>query len=133
MDQKKEIGIGLTFAPAVGASNICDVAVQLVDGYNKALNAVVNLVLWLSDASTGEGLTATGASGTVQAKSGSQDLSALTAKKCLMVQTDVTGEYVLEITDSAKTAFYVAAQIPTGPNVGRVEVSRVLATADYGA
>jgi len=87
--------------------------------------------VWLSDADTGVGLTATTASGTVQAKSASgADFATFTAKKALLVQPLATGVYTLEITDSAKTAFYVCAATLDGR---AYSVSTVLATEDYGA
>ena len=58
-----------------------------------------------------------------------QDLAVLSAKKALRVQTKADGKYILEITDSAKTTFYVAAQLPAA---GAADVSAILATGDYG-
>jgi hypothetical protein len=121
----------LSFAPAAGGANVCEVTIQAKDAAGDDVAVPVLLAVWLSDAETGLGLTATGASGTVQAKSAAgHDFAALTAKKALIVQTLADGSYVLEITDSAKTTFYVAAQVLGGVVGG---VSAQLETADYGS
>jgi len=118
---------GFTFTP--GAANVAEVAIAMKDGHGSALALSQPFLVWLSDSAAGTGLTATSASGTVQAKAASgADFAALTAKKALLVQPLATGIYTLEITDTAKTGFYVAVQFPDG----RVEVSRVMTAADYG-
>lgn len=119
------------YAIAAGGANVCEVTLTAQDGHGNAINKGVPLKIWLSDDSEGVGLTAVTASGTVTAKSASGEVfGTLTAKKALEVQTKVDGTFILEITDSAKTAFYVAANLPVA---GLPEVSRVLATGDYGA
>jgi len=119
--------VGFTFT--AGAANVAEVAIALKDGHGNAVALPQPFTVWLSDAATGLGLTATAASGTVQAKAASgTDFGTLTAKKALVVQPLATGIYTLEITDTAKTAFYVAVQFPDG----RVSVSRVMSAADYG-
>lgn len=121
----------VSFAAAAGAANVCDVAITVKDGAGAAVGAVRNLLVWLSDAATGAGLTGTSASGTVQAKAASgADHGVLTAKKSLIAQTLATGIYTLEITDTAKTAFYVCAM---DMSTGKTFISDVLETADYGA
>jgi len=120
--------IGYTIA--AGGANVCEVTLTVQDGHGATIAKGVPLLVWLSDDSAGVGLTSTSASGTVQAKSASgADFAALMAKKALIVQPLATGLYILEITDSAKTAFYVAAQVPFS---GLPTVSRVLASGDYG-
>lgn len=117
-----------TFVIATGGSaNICLVTIQVVDADGAAIAGVAQLDVWLSDASTGIGLTATTASGAVGAGASGTDLGVLTTKKATRVLTDATGKYILSITDSAKTHFYVAACVG-----GRVaNVSAQLAGASY--
>ena len=120
----------LTFAFAAGAANIVEVTITFKDADGVTVASPSLFTLWLSDAATGVALTGTSASGTVQAKSGAgADFEVLTAKKALKVQALATGIYILEITDSGKTAFYIAAQTPHG----EVKVSAQLAGGDYGA
>lgn len=118
------------YSIAAGAANVCEVTLTVQDGHGDALAYPFILDVWLSDNSTGEGLTAHGTVA-IAAKSGEgSDFAILTANKALRVQTKTTGTYVLEITDSDKTGFYVAAQLPFS---GLPVVSRQLVTGDYGA
>jgi hypothetical protein len=133
---KRPAGSGryLTFTPAAGASTICNVTIQVVDTRGQAVAGIFNILVWLSDAATGLGVTSTTASGTVTAKSSYGTLmGSITAKFCVLLQTLANGSVVLEITDSSKTLFYVAAAIPGGAQNGEICVSDKLATANYGA
>lgn len=119
------------FAASAGAANVCEVAITLKDAAGSTITDSRPFLVWLSDDSGGTGLTATSASGTVQAKSASgTDFAALTAKKALIVQPLATGVYTLEITDTSKTAFYVCASTMDGR---ATSVSTQLATGDYGS
>lgn len=123
----------ISFSPAQGGANVCEVTISLLNAAGSAITGQnYNLEIWLSDAATGLGLTSTTASGTVQAKSTEgTDLTVLTAKKHLISQTkDSVGTYILEITDSAKTGFYIACKNPV---TGEVEVSSQLVTGNYGS
>lgn len=120
-----------SFTIASAAANVTEIAIAMLDGNGDAVAVALPMTVWLSDAATGAGLTATSASGTVQAKSASgADFGVLTAKKALIAQPLATGIYTLEITDTAKTGFYVCVQ---NPFTGAVSVSRQLVTGDYGA
>lgn len=124
------VGVSVTFSIAAAGANVSEVTITVKDGAGVAVAGVHHLDVWLSDAATGAGLTGTTASGTVTAKAASGIvLSTYTAKKALRVQTLATGIFILEITDTAKTTFYVAA---TSPLTGRASVSAQLATASYG-
>lgn len=133
-DTKERNGVILPykveFAIAAGGANVAEVSITLKDFSGNTLSSNVPFTIWLSDSEDGIGLTATGASGTVQAKSASgYDLGILTAKKALKVQAK-TGVYILEITDSAKTGFYAAVELPFTKEIA---VSSQLVTASYGA
>jgi hypothetical protein len=118
------------FTPSAGAANVCEVLITPKDLLG-ATKAGVNVYdVWLSDAATGIGLTGTTASGTVTAKAASGSVwQTFTAKKHLQVQTLATGLFTLEITDTAKTGFFVVARLPSG----LLSVSAQLVTANYGA
>lgn len=118
-----------TITPAAGGSNVSEVTIQINNAAGVAVAYPVVLDVLLSDAATGAGLTATTASGAVAAKSASgTDLSTLVSKKALKVQTKADGTYILSITDTAKTGFYVVAHIPGLPPV----VSSALVSGNYG-
>lgn len=125
-----DVGTPLTveMAAAAGAANVTEVTVTVKDAAGNTVADVHNLDLWLSDAASGEELTGTTASGAVAAKAASgTDLVAYVAKKALRIQTLATGVYILSITDTAKTAFKVAASIN-----GKTTVGLTLATGNYG-
>lgn len=127
----KSLPVGASFTPAAGGANVSEVTIQVTDDEGEALAGVFGLDVWLSDAADGEGLTGTAASGTVTVKSSSGTvLGTYTAKKALRVQTKDDGTFILEITDTGKTGFYVAAIVPA---TGAAAVSRQLVTADYGS
>ena len=124
------VPITFSFAIAAGAANVSNVTITALDGSGATIAGVFSPLVFLSDAATGLGLTSTSASGTVTAKSASgADLGAITAKKALFLQTLATGIAILEITDTAKTGFYVCA---VNPFTGSVHVSSQLVTASYG-
>lgn len=118
----------VTMTPATDGSNKTKVTCQLVDVEGTSVSKVMNFDLWLSDAASGAGLTGTTASGAVAAGASGADIATLTTKKALRVQTNASGVYILSITDTAKTAFKVCAQMPDG----EVVVGATLATANYG-
>lgn len=118
-----------TLTPAAGASNVCLVTIQLKDAGGTNLATSRNIDVWLSDAATGIGLTATTASGAVAAGASGTDMFTYTSKKHLKVQTTAAGVYILSITDTAKTGFYVCCQLS---GAGNNQVSAQLVTGNYG-
>lgn len=120
----------VVFGFTAGAANVAEVEISVTNKDGQVIPGVHVLDIMLSDAATGVGITGTSASGTVQAKAASgTDYGALTAKKALRVSTLATGKYTLEITDNAKTGFYVVASVACAP----VQVSRQMVAGDYGA
>lgn len=119
----------LTAAPGSAGSNICNVTLQAQDNEGFNVARVLNGKLWLSDAASGAGLTATTASGGISITTGAQ-LGALTAAKAIDFQTDATGKAVLQITDTVKTAFKVCAVLDKQSLLSPVIAT--LATASYG-
>ena len=87
------------------------VTFQVQDALGSAVSAVFNLDVFLSDASTGIGLTGTTASGGIADGASGKTLSIMTSAKALRVQTDATGKYILQIIDSSKTTFYPCANL----------------------
>lgn len=119
-----------TFEADAAAANVCEVTVTAKDAAGATVAAPLNFDLWLSDAATGAGLTGTAASGTVTVKSASGAvIGTYEAKKALRVQSQATGVFILEITDTAKTTFYPVAQVPA---TGKLSIGTILATGDYG-
>jgi len=124
---------GFFFGGAAGGANVAEITIRALDAAGTAYRTEPFLMhVWLSDNAEGIGLTGTTASGTVQAKSGGSysDLQAITAKKHLLVQTDTDGKYILEITDTAKTGFYVGACLLG--SMAEPDASAQLASASFG-
>lgn len=122
--------LSASFAIAAGTTNIAEVTISVLDADGEVVDAgVAPLDVYLSDDADGNGLTATTASGGIAAKSGEGvDLETVTAAKHLRCLTkNDAGTYVLQITDSAKTGFYVCAIV-----AGVVYASDQLVTGDYG-
>lgn len=120
----------ITTSAAAGGSNVCEVTFAVKNSAGTTIAAVHQFDLYLSDAATGAGLTATTASGTVTVKTASGVvIDTQVSKKALRVQTLATGVFVLEITDTAKTAFYPVAVLPA---TGRANVGTQLITGNYG-
>lgn len=117
-----------TFTPAAGSANVSLVSIQFQDANGNNVAFPVNFDLWLSDAATGTGLTATVASGAVAAgASGINITSDFVTKKWFRCQSNAAGLYILSITDTAKTGFYVCVTVHGGP-----VVSAQLVTGNYG-
>jgi hypothetical protein len=120
----------ITFAAAAGSTNVAEVTITVKDAAGATIAGVFNFDVWLSDAATCAGLTATTASGAVAVKTSSgADVGTLTTKKALRAQTLATGVYILSITDSAKTGFYPCASLPS---TGATKVGAQLITGNYG-
>jgi hypothetical protein len=119
--------IGSSITPAAGAANVCNVTIQLKDGAGTSIARSVLLFLWLSDSSTGDGITSTTASGTVTCTTGT-DIFDHTAKKIKTIKTNSSGSAVLAITDTSKTGFYVCI----GGYGQGTKVSAQLVTGNYG-
>lgn len=126
----KGIPTEIAISNAIGASaNISNVSFQVADLSGKAVAGVFNFDVWLSDAATGAGLTATTASGGIAAVSTDGIVwSVATASKAIRVQTNASGLFVLAITDTAKTGFFPVAQ---DMNSGEAIIGAQLTTASY--
>lgn len=119
----------VTGTAAAGSANVTNVTLALKDLLGRAPRNVKSVLIYLSDSSAGVGLTATSASGTVVAGASGVDLGDLTTKKAKMVQFTAAGVYVLQITDTAKTGFFVCVDLLNGhPPL----VAFALSSANYG-
>ncbi len=129
--QQAASGISYTAVVTAGASTISEIAITAKDAKGVAMTNSCVFDVYLSDSAVGTGLTATTASGTVQAKAASGTvISAMVAKKYIRVMTLGTGVFTLEITDTAKTAFKV---LVVNPASGKPVLVATLVTASYGA
>lgn len=118
----------VTATAAAGAANVSNVTFQVKDARGNSLGRVFDLSIWLSDASTGAGLTAVTASGGVAVTAGTS-LAVKVASKALEVLTDATGKATIAITDTGKTGFFPCSEVP---GTGNITVGAQLITANYG-
>ena len=120
----------VVMTPAASSTAICLVTMQVRNNEGEAYKAVLPLTVWLSDSATGDGVTATTPSGALAAGANGTSLGALTASKALKAITNTLGVFILSITDTAKTAFYVCARVDGQRKPGIA--TKLLATANYG-
>lgn len=113
-----EGGIGLaqdataTVTFAAGAANVCTVTITWKDRAGNTLKGVRTFDVYLSDASSGAGITATAASGELVATTGTS-LTTVTSHKRWTVQCASTGIFVGSLTDTAKTqGYYICVNDP---------------------
>lgn len=123
-----------SLAAATDGTNVTLATLTVKDESGAPLTGQRKLEVYLSDDAAGDGITATAASGAVAVKTAGatygRDLSDLTAKKHKTVLTGTgTGTYGFNITDTAKTQFYVCVVDPLS---GKPFVAGRLLTANYG-
>jgi hypothetical protein len=123
----KKVPVTATFTIAAGAANVCGLTITLKDADGVALDNAAVVDVWLSAANTG--LTAGTAPSTGFAATTGQVLLATASKLAIRALSNASGSIVLTLTDTGKTAQYVAV----GMNGVNISVSRVLASGDYGA
>lgn len=117
-------GVLITVAP--GAANTCVATLQLQNNEGAPVASATNIDVWVSDAATGIGLTATANTSEITATSGTL-FGIYTTEKAWRVQTDTTGKAVLIITDTGKHATFVAANLAR-----RGAISVAAAACAYG-
>ena len=123
------LGFDITFSPAPGASNICDVTITVVDNDGVAAGKPYALVLWLASDTNGT-ITTDAISGEIAAKSTyGSTLATLLSHYSSLLLTLPTGVLVVSITDTGKGPLhYLCATVPGSD---RIAVSRAIVTADY--
>jgi hypothetical protein len=120
-----------SFTAASGAANVCNVTVQMLDFFGNKVTDSRVVEFYLSDSAQGDGLTAVTASGTVTTTGNSSgvDLTDGLAKKFKNIFTDANGQFIVSITDTAKTGFFPCAVSPVD---SQPIVGAQLITANYG-
>ena len=129
-----QVGVNIPFNMLISnaqgvSSNLANVSFQVQDIFGNPIAGVFDFDMFLSDAASGAGLTATTASGGIAALAGAGAiLGTLTTSKAVRAQTNAAGLFTLVITDTSKTAFYPCASLLPGFPVG---VGAQLTTASY--
>jgi hypothetical protein len=100
----------ISWAVAAGASNVCVLTGTLKDAAGETIAASRPLLVYISEAATGIGITADTYSTGASITTGTQ-LIALTANKAWLINTHTDGTFAISITDSAKPADQYAVAI----------------------
>lgn len=119
--------ISISYAASSTTDGI-EATFTVLDAAGTAINAIHLLECYISDDADGSGLTATSASGALTADTGTI-LTALTAKKHVMANTDANGVLTLLLVDNANTAgerFCVR-----NPANGKIIVGDATVAGDY--
>lgn len=116
----------VTVTALAGAANVSTVTVSVVDYAGNVVPGVFSLLLWTSSDAAGTTVSATAYSGSLVATTGTI-LTTETAKHVFEIITASSGVFVGSLTDTAKTADYIAVR---GPLNGKIVVS---AAAAFGA
>lgn len=115
-----------TVTALAGASNVSTVTIQAVDVGGLPISGVHHFVVITTSDSAGTTISATNYSGSLVAVTGTL-LITWTAKHAFLVSTDANGRFVGSLTDTAKTADYIAVSGALAPK------PVVSAAAAYGA
>jgi hypothetical protein len=100
----------ISWAVTAGASNVCVFTGTLKDAAGATIAASRPLILYISEAATGIGITADTYSTGASITTGTQ-LIALTANKAWLINTHTDGTFAISITASAKPADQYAVAI----------------------
>lgn len=95
-----------SITPGAEAGNVINVAVSLNDISGTAVAESKLMLVYLSDNSTGDGLTATAPSGGWAIGTDGTILQSLTANKCAWVWTETDGDFDLDITETGSATWY---------------------------
>ena len=103
----------VSWVVAAGASNICVMTGTIKDAAGATIAGVRNLLVYISEAATGIGVSADSYSTGAAITDGTG--AELVADKVFLVQTGTDGVFAISITDSAKPADqYGVAILPNG-------------------
>lgn len=103
----------VSWVVAAGASNICIMTGTIKDAAGSTIAAVRNLLVYISEAATGIGVSADSYSTGAAITDGTG--AELVAEKVFLVQTGTDGVFAISITDSNKPADqYGVAVLPNG-------------------
>lgn len=93
----------VSWAVAAGAANVCVFTGTLKDAAGTTIAASRPIIVYISEAATGIGITADTYSTGASVTTGTQ-LVALTANKAWLINTHTDGTFAISITDTAKPA-----------------------------
>lgn len=109
-------GVTVTVTAVAGASNVSTVTVTVKDANGATVTGIHWLLLITTSDAAGGTISATAYSGSLVAVTGTIPIT-YTAKHAFLVATDATGVFSGSLTDTAKTADFIAVQRPASGNL----------------
>lgn len=106
--------VNATLTVGAEAGNAIAVTIQLKDADSANIAAARAIDVWISDASTGNGLCATAPNGGIAASGTGVTSIVVTAGKLLQVKCGASGAATVTLTDNGTPTFYLAVRLPNG-------------------
>lgn len=104
-----------TFTIGAKVANVINVAVQLQDVRQQSVGQITHVEAYLSDNADGSTLTATAATSALAIGTNGVIISTLTTEKAVLVISNKTGQFDINITQTATPqAYYLAVMMPDG-------------------
>jgi len=103
--------VSATITVGTEATNVINVAVQLLDNDSVAVAARRCVYVYLSDDADGDGITASAPATSVAIGTDGNIIDTLTAKSSFMITTNATGALDLDITDTTGSTWYLIAVV----------------------
>lgn len=116
-----------TVIATVGTTNTSTITIQLKDALGNNLDKVTPFDVYVSDAASGIGISATAASTGFSVASGGGVRQVTAVTKSIACVSSATGGCVLSLLDTAKTGYYVVVSVGAG-----IKVSTQLTAGSYG-
>lgn len=104
-------GVSISITAVAGAANVSTVTVTVLDANGAAATGVHYLDLFTTSDAAGTTISVTAYSGTLVATTGTI-MNTMIAKHAFMIATAASGIFIGSLTDTAKTADFVAVRKP---------------------
>jgi len=108
---------GCTFTIGAEATNVINVGLQLTDANGDDLDEVVCVQAFLSDASTGIGISGTAPATSVAIGTDGAIIAEHVTKLAWMLQSESDGDIDLDITETGADTWYLVVVLPDGTQV----------------
>lgn len=108
---------GATITVGAEASNVINVAVQLLDAGDADLAVRGHVFAYLSDDANGDGIAASAASGGVAIGTDGAIIDEVVTDKMFLIQSEADGDFDLDITEVGADTWYLVVVLPDGSQV----------------
>lgn len=108
---------GVTFTIGAEAANVINVGLQLTDAAGNDLDEIGTVFAFLSDASTGIGISGTAPATSVAIGTDGAIIKEHTTKLAWTLQSEADGDIDLDITETGADTWYMVVVLPDGTSV----------------